>query len=117
MTLDKDGEKPTNEVVRPEFLDEEYYRVEGEMIMKEPVPYGSPPLEAESSQPPADARPERVTYRNWRGEVAERVITPIRVWFGSTEWHPEPQWFLRAMDEEKGAERDFALRDFMGGAV
>lgn len=38
--------------------------------------------------------PVTLTYRNWRGEVAERTIIPRRVWFGSTEWHPEPQWLL-----------------------
>lgn len=65
----------------------------------------------------ADPRPERVVYRNWKGEVAERLITPLTVWHGSTEWHPEPQWFLRARDERKGAVRDFALRDFVGKGV
>lgn len=53
-----------------------------------------------------------VTYRNWRGEVGERTITPIRVWFGATDWHPEPQWLLEAFDHDKGANRDFALKDF-----
>lgn len=61
--------------------------------------------------------PEQVVYRNWKGEVAERVITPLTVWHGSTEWHPEPQWFLRARDEKKGAVRDFALRDFVGASA
>lgn len=55
-----------------------------------------------------------LTYLNWRGEVSDRVIIPRRVWFGSTEWHPEPQWFLTAWDAEKNAERDFALSDFIG---
>lgn len=56
--------------------------------------------------------PVTLTYRNWRGEVAERAIIPRRVWFGSTDWHPEPQWLLTAWDVEKNAERDFALKDF-----
>ena len=55
-----------------------------------------------------------LTYRNWRGEVSDRVIIPRRVWFGSTEWHPEPQWLLTAWDAGKNAERDFALCDFLG---
>lgn len=65
----------------------------------------------------ADPRPERVVYRNWKGEVSERVITPLTVWHGSTEWHPDPQWFLRCKDEEKSVVRDFALRDFIGKGV
>ena len=56
-----------------------------------------------------------LTYTNYRREVSVRTITPRRVWFGSTEWHPEPQWLLTAFDHDKGAERDFALKDF--GAV
>lgn len=59
-----------------------------------------------------DVPPLRITYRNWRGEVGERNIIPHSVWFGATEWHPEPQWLLSALDTDKGAARDFALADF-----
>lgn len=65
-----------------------------------------------ASAAPADAQPVTLTYTNWRGETAERSIIPMRVWFGSTDWHPEPQWLLTALDVEKGAGRDFALKDF-----
>lgn len=51
-------------------------------------------------------------YTNYRGETAERRIIPLEVWFGSTDWHPEPQWLLKAFDCEKKATRDFALKDF-----
>lgn len=61
---------------------------------------------------PAPAEPVTLTYTNWRGETSARAIIPRYVWFGSTEWHPEPQWLLRATDTEKAAERDFALKDF-----
>ena len=61
---------------------------------------------------PVRGEPVTLTYTNWRGETAERTIIPRRVWWGSTEWHPEPQWLLTAIDVEKQAERDFALRDF-----
>lgn len=64
--------------------------------------------------PTSQADPVTLTYRNWRGEVSDRTITPRRVWFGSTEWHPEPQWLLTAWDAGKDAERDFALADFLG---
>ena len=59
-----------------------------------------------------EGQPVTLTYTNWRGETAERTITPKRVWFGSTDWHPEPQWLLTAFDAEKQADRDFALKDF-----
>lgn len=53
----------------------------------------------------------KIIYTNWRGETAERTIVPIKIWFGSTEWHKEEQWLLRALDTEKQAERDFAIKD------
>lgn len=52
-----------------------------------------------------------IVYKNWRHETAKRKIRPKKIWFGSTKWHPDKQWFLRAVDIEKNAERDFALRD------
>ena len=52
-----------------------------------------------------------INYTNWRGETANRTIVPIEVWFGSTEWHTEEQWLLKALDIAKNTERDFALKD------
>jgi predicted DNA-binding transcriptional regulator YafY len=59
----------------------------------------------------ADKKIVKIVYTNWRGETAERTIEPIQIWFGGTEWHKEEQWLLKATDVEKGAERDFALKD------
>lgn len=58
-----------------------------------------------------DGESVTLTYTNYRGETAERTITPKHVYFGATEWHPEPQWLLRAYDHGKKADRDFALND------
>jgi hypothetical protein len=55
--------------------------------------------------------PITMTYRNYRGEVAQRTVVPTRIWFGSTDWHPEPGWLMSAYDLEKGSDRDFALAD------
>jgi transcriptional regulator with XRE-family HTH domain len=54
-----------------------------------------------------------ILYVNHRGETWVRHIQPIPplMWYGSTDWHPEPQWFLHAFDLEKREERDFAVRD------
>ena len=60
----------------------------------------------------ADQVPEVVGYTNYRGEHSHRSIIPQRVWYGSTEYHPNPQWFLKAFDTDKQADRDFALCDF-----
>jgi hypothetical protein len=51
-----------------------------------------------------------IDYTNWRGERAWRHIMPIGISFGS-QWNPEPQWILRAIDNDKSALREFALAD------
>ena len=53
----------------------------------------------------------RILYTNYRGETALRTIVPERIYFGSTQWHPEEQWLLEAEDSEKGVMRTFALKD------
>ena len=68
--------------------------------------------EAITPAPQPEGEPVTLTYTNWRGETAQRTITPKRIWWGATDWHPEPQWLLTAFDAEKQADRDFALKDF-----
>lgn len=57
-----------------------------------------------------------ILYTNHRGETATRRIVPERVWFGSTRWHPEPQWLLDAKDIDRRDRRSFALRDILSWA-
>lgn len=64
----------------------------------------------------AEPKAQKLVYTNWRGETAQREIRPTALWFGSTEWHPEPQWFVRATDLDRGATRDFALSGFASPA-
>lgn len=52
-----------------------------------------------------------ILYTNWRGETALRTILPQDIYFGSTQWHSEEQWLLKATDLEKNAERIFAVKD------
>jgi hypothetical protein len=60
----------------------------------------------------------RVNYRNYKGEVAIREITPRSIRFGATEHHPEPQWLMEVWDHDKDAERTYAMKDcdFLGGS-
>jgi predicted DNA-binding transcriptional regulator YafY len=58
-----------------------------------------------------DKKTVKIVYTNWRGETAERAIVPVKIWFGSTQWHKDEQWLLRAHNQDKNAERDFALKD------
>lgn len=53
----------------------------------------------------------RIVYTNHRGTKAARVIRPIAMRFGSTQWHPKRQWLMQAWDYGKEAERTFALCD------
>lgn len=57
-------------------------------------------------------------YKNWRGEVAHRRVRGVRLWFGTTEHHPEPCLLLHAIDLDRGVERDFRVLDmtFQDGA-
>jgi len=56
-------------------------------------------------------RAVRFFYTNYRGERSIRTAVPVILLWGSTEWHPRPQWILTAFDLDKGAERSFALED------
>lgn len=52
-----------------------------------------------------------IDYTNWRGERRWRRIVPQSVQFENSEWHPETQWILHAVDIEEGAAREFAMKD------
>lgn len=55
-----------------------------------------------------------IDYTNHRGERMKRLVEPVRLHWGATEWHPEPQFFLRAYDSQKRALRDFAVKNIHG---
>jgi len=53
----------------------------------------------------------RFEYVNYKGERSVRRVKPIRLWFGSTGWHPEAQYLLEAFDLDKQSTRDFAMSE------
>jgi hypothetical protein len=57
--------------------------------------------------------PYRVLYTNYRGETAERFVYPQELWWGATEYHPESQWLLTALEirNTSTVQRHFALHD------
>jgi hypothetical protein len=57
------------------------------------------------------SREVSILYRNWKGEVAWRRIVPLSISFESSQWHPVPQWIMRALDIDREAERSFAIVD------
>jgi len=54
-----------------------------------------------------------IFYKNWKGDEKWREIIPQSIFFGSTKWHPENQWFLKALDVKKNEVRDFAMKDIL----
>lgn len=59
-------------------------------------------------------------YTNHRQEVAWRSVISPSIRFGSTEWHLDPQWLMRAFDMERRDWREFALNkcsQFFRGTV
>ena len=61
----------------------------------------------------------RMIYTNYKAETDHRLISPVGLWFGSTDWHPNPCWLFHAYDWQKMDWRDFELFqcDFAGGAL
>jgi predicted DNA-binding transcriptional regulator YafY len=58
-------------------------------------------------------KPLKIYYVNWEGKRAVRTVKPIKLWFGKTKWHPKEGWLLKAIDIEKGEERDFSVTDII----
>jgi hypothetical protein len=56
----------------------------------------------------------KLLYTNWKGNTRERHLQVRELWFGSTQWHPEPQPLLKCLDLEDNTEKDFALSGFRG---
>ena len=53
----------------------------------------------------------RFSYVNYRMEKSEREAIVLAIFYGTTEYHPDKQWFIRAHDLEKEAMREFAMKD------
>lgn len=56
---------------------------------------------------------EHVTfdYTNHRGEHNQRRVAPLRIYFGTSQWHHKQQWLFSAYDLDKKAPRTFAMDD------
>lgn len=69
------------------------------------------PQRSEPPTPPGVEHAIAFVYTNYRGEASTRHVVPERIWFGTTDWHPDQQWFLEGFDLDRGAHRSFALTD------
>ncbi|MGN4822136.1 hypothetical protein [Bacillus cereus group sp. MYBK139-2] len=50
-------------------------------------------------------------YINWRGVKGHREVKVVQIYFGSTEYHKEPQWLMAGLDLVKQEKRVFAMKD------
>ena len=57
--------------------------------------------------------PIEIKYKNWKGKVGNRIITPIKLRYGESEFHKGNQWILKAWDISKSAVREFAINDIL----
>lgn len=54
-----------------------------------------------------------VDFTNWKGDRRRRRLIPVELWFGSTNWHPKPQYLMKCMDaDDNNAVKDFPLALF-----
>ncbi len=62
---------------------------------------------------PRRAIPATIDYTNYRGERKQISILPVEIYWGSTEFHPEPQWLLNALTSRDGqlVQRIYAMKD------
>jgi ribonuclease HI len=51
----------------------------------------------------------KITYTNHKNETADFMVLPQSIWYGTTEWHPTEQWFLKAKDLVTKQRHDFAM--------
>lgn len=52
-----------------------------------------------------------IDYTNYRGERSKIRVRPERIYFGSTEFHPEPQWIMQALNVDRHMTRHYAVKD------
>lgn len=59
--------------------------------------------------------PVQMVYKNWKGVTSTRQVIPISFRFGTTDWHPAPEWLMLAWDVAKNENREFSLNqcDFL----
>jgi len=53
-------------------------------------------------------------YKNWKGIIEERRVTPISIEFRQNDFHDEAQWFLVGHCHARNEIRDFAFEDIIG---
>lgn len=53
----------------------------------------------------------KLIYKNWRGEISERKIIPLSVFWGENKFHKGEQWLMKVFDLDKKDYRTYSLKD------
>ena len=53
----------------------------------------------------------KFNYKNYKNIINERVVNPIKLYYGNTKWYPDNQWLLEAYDIEKKDIKIFAMKN------
>ena len=56
-------------------------------------------------------KPLKFEYKNHRGAIKIREVSPLGIEFGLTPHISEPEWLLKAIDTEKNEDRCFVLKN------
>ena len=57
-----------------------------------------------------DNKKVRLSYTDWFNETKNYIITPKIMYWGSTNYYPDVQWLMIAVNEETQEEEVFTLR-------
>jgi predicted DNA-binding transcriptional regulator YafY len=55
----------------------------------------------------------KIRYTNYEGTTKDYRILPLAdraLYFGTSRWHPEPQWLLDAWDVDREVHRTFSMK-------
>lgn len=68
-----------------------------------------------NEKPTSSSELLRFRYKNWKGEISDRTVIPIRTSVLSSQYHNDgkPCWIMTAYDVDKQDTREFALKDII----
>jgi predicted DNA-binding transcriptional regulator YafY len=58
-----------------------------------------------------DKRVLEFDYVNYKGVESHRIVLVYEIYYGGNQYHPDLQWFMKALDINKKETRDFAMKD------
>lgn len=101
----------------PTFLQRTADQPVNDAVMGQPIPIAGPLGNIADTVEDCPPLFFECVYTNWRGETAVRRLLPRRIYWGSNQWHREPQYLVDCYDDMVGEIRSFALKDMVPKAI